>query len=37
LIFRQVLEVIAGLKGEDAEKLSEIYYNNTMKVFFPPK
>lgn len=31
----QVLEVIAGVKGEDAEKLSEIFYNNTMKVFFP--
>ncbi|CAG9804555.1 unnamed protein product [Chironomus riparius] len=30
----QVLEVIAGVKGEDAEKLSEIFYNNTMKVFF---
>jgi hypothetical protein len=29
------LEVIAGVKGEDAAKLSEIYYNNTMKVFFP--
>lgn len=32
--FRQVLEVIAAIKGEDAEKLSEIFYNNTMKVFF---
>jgi TatD DNase family protein len=30
----QVLEVISGVKGEDAEKLSEIFYNNTMKVFF---
>ncbi|XP_070498988.1 deoxyribonuclease TATDN1 [Chironomus tepperi] len=30
----QVLEVIAGVKGEDAEKLGEIFYNNTMKVFF---
>lgn len=32
--FSQVLEVIAAIKGEDAEKLSEIFYNNTMKVFF---
>jgi TatD DNase family protein len=31
----QVLEVIAGVKEEDPEKLSEIFYNNTMKVFFP--
>lgn len=30
----QVLEVIAGVKGEDAEKLGEIFYDNTMKVFF---
>jgi len=30
----QVLEVIAAVKGEDPEKLSEIFYNNTMKVFF---
>jgi TatD DNase family protein len=31
----QVLEVIAGVKGEDAEQLGEIFYKNTMKVFFP--
>ena len=31
----QVLEAIAGVKGEDADKLSEVFYNNTMKVFFP--
>lgn len=31
---RQVLEVVAAIKGEDAEKLAEIFYNNTMKVFF---
>ena len=31
----QVLEAVAGAKGEDPEKLSEIFYNNTMKVFFP--
>lgn len=31
----QVIEVIAGVKGEDPEKLSEIFYENTMKVFFP--
>lgn len=30
----QVLEVIAGVKGEDPEKLAEIFYDNTMKVFF---
>lgn len=30
----QVLEVIADVKEEDPEKLSEIFYNNTMKVFF---
>lgn len=34
LLFRQVLEVVSGVKGEDAEKLSEIFYNNTMKLFF---
>lgn len=35
LFFRQVLEVIAGVKGEDEEKLADIFYNNTMNVFFP--
>lgn len=31
----QILEVIASIKNEDPEKLSEIFYNNTMKLFFP--
>ncbi|XP_059622167.1 deoxyribonuclease TATDN1 [Phlebotomus argentipes] len=31
----QVLEVIAGVKGEDKEKLADIFYNNTLSVFFP--
>jgi TatD DNase family protein len=31
----QVLEVISGVKNEDPEKLSEIYYNNAIKLFFP--
>ena len=30
----QVLEVIAGAKGENAEKLAEQIYQNTLKVFF---
>jgi Tat protein secretion system quality control protein TatD with DNase activity len=35
ILFSQILEVISGVKGEDPEKLAEIFYNNTMKVFFP--
>ncbi|XP_055695405.1 deoxyribonuclease TATDN1 isoform X3 [Lutzomyia longipalpis] len=31
----QVLEVIAGVKGEDEEKLADLFYKNTMSVFFP--
>lgn len=30
----QVLEVIAGVKGEDPEKLAAIFHDNTLKVFF---
>jgi TatD DNase family protein len=31
----QVLEVIAGARGEDPIKLASIIYNNTRRVFFP--
>ena len=31
----QILEVISAIKNEDAEKLSEIFYQNTLDVFFP--
>lgn len=31
----QILEVISAIKNEDAEKLSEIFYQNTLNVFFP--
>ncbi|XP_055627537.1 deoxyribonuclease TATDN1 [Toxorhynchites rutilus septentrionalis] len=30
-----VLEVLAGIKNKSVEELSEIYYQNTTKVFFP--
>ncbi|CAD7014293.1 putative deoxyribonuclease TATDN1 [Ceratitis capitata] len=30
----QVLEVIAGVKEEDASTLAQLYYDNTMKLFF---
>ena len=30
----QVLEVIAGSRGEDAEQLAEVIYDNTRKLFF---
>ncbi|XP_033251146.1 putative deoxyribonuclease TATDN1, partial [Drosophila miranda] len=30
----QVLEAIAGIKQEPKEKLAEIYYQNTLNVFF---
>ncbi|KAH8316661.1 hypothetical protein KR067_012814 [Drosophila pandora] len=33
----QVLEAIAGLKQEPKEKLAEIYYQNTVDLFFSPK
>jgi TatD DNase family protein len=31
----QVLEVLAAVKGEDADELAEIYRRNTLKLFFP--
>ncbi|GAB0088712.1 putative deoxyribonuclease TATDN1 [Sergentomyia squamirostris] len=31
----QVLEVIAGVKGEEEEKLANIFCKNTMNLFFP--
>ena len=31
----QVLEVLAAVKGEDADTLAEIYRRNTLKLFFP--
>ena len=34
VIYRQVLEAIAGIKGIDVEKVAEVTYQNTMKVFF---
>lgn len=30
----QVIEVIAGIKNEDAEKLSTQFYQNTVDLFF---
>lgn len=35
--FSQVLEAIAGIKQEPKEKLAELYYQNTMDLFFPKK
>lgn len=32
---RQVIEVLATVRGEDVHELSEIVYGNTMKMFFP--
>jgi len=32
---RQVLEVVAGCRGEDAESLSAQVHENTLRVFFP--
>lgn len=34
-IFRNVLEVIAGCRGEDIYELGDQIYKNTMNVFFP--
>ena len=31
----QVLEVIAAVKGEDADELAEIYRRNALRLFFP--
>ena len=33
LFFSQVLEVVAGSRGEDVESLAETVYENTLKVF----
>lgn len=33
--FSQVLEAIAGIKQEPKEKLAELYYQNTLDLFFP--
>ena len=33
--FRQVLEVMAGARGEDPVTLAEAMYENTMRLFFP--
>lgn len=35
--FSQVLEAIAGIKQEPKEKLAELYYQNTLDLFFPKK
>lgn len=32
--FRQVLEVVAGCRGEDVQSLAETVYENTMNLFF---
>lgn len=32
--FRQVLEVVAGSRGEDVQSLAETVYENTMNLFF---
>lgn len=34
LFYRQVLEVIAGVKDQPSDKLAEIFYDNTVKLFF---
>lgn len=35
--FSQVLEAIAGIKQEPKEKLAELFYQNTLDLFFPKK
>ena len=35
LIFRQVLEVMAGARGEDPVELARAMYKNSMDLFFP--
>jgi Tat protein secretion system quality control protein TatD with DNase activity len=32
---RHILEIVAGVKEEDMEKLSNIVYQNTTTLFFP--
>jgi hypothetical protein len=34
LYFRQVLEVIAAIKGENIDELCDTFYTNTEKLFF---
>ena len=34
---RQVLEVMAGERGEDATDLAEVIYRNTADLFFSPR
>ena len=35
LLFRQVLEVLAGVREEDADTIAAAAHANTMKLFFP--
>ena len=35
IIYRQVLEVLAGVREEDADIIAEAAYSNTMALFFP--